>query len=204
MSRLAGVARSLVRVVRRTPLTIAMVALVWAYGLATRSLPAGPNPRLLDRVGTGVGPLAEGRWWTPLSATLWWGTIGAAVATTAVVLLGGALAEHRIGAARTAAVMAGTQVLGTLLAVGLIAADAGLGGGWADRPLRAGRRGGRARRDRADPRRQQHADCTVAAPAAPARARGAGDARGVLGRAAGRDDAVRRAGRARGRTAATR
>ncbi|GAA1290975.1 DUF2156 domain-containing protein [Pseudonocardia aurantiaca] len=131
MSRLAGVARSLVLVVRRTPLTIAMVVLVWAYGLATRTLPAGPAPRLLDHIGTGVGALAGGRWWTPLSAMLWWGSIGAAVTTTAVVLLGGALAEHRIGAARTAAVMVGTQVLGTLLAVALIAAQARFGGGWA-------------------------------------------------------------------------
>ncbi len=73
-----------------------------------------------------------------------------------------------------------------------------------DRPVRPGRRWGRARRGRADPRRQQHADGAVAAPAAAARARGTGDARGVLGRAAGRDDAVRRAGWAGGRTAAAR
>jgi phosphatidylglycerol lysyltransferase len=129
--RLAGVGRSLARIVRRMPLTIGLVALVWAYGLATRSLPAGPNPRLLDRIGTGVGPIAEGRWWTPVSAMLWWGTIGAAILTTLLVLLGGALAEHRIGAARTAALLVGTQVLGTLLAVGVIAVGAATAGGWA-------------------------------------------------------------------------
>jgi phosphatidylglycerol lysyltransferase len=128
--RRARLARAAARTVRRAPLAVALVLLVWAYGLATRSLPAGPGPRLLDRVGTGVGPLAEGRWWTPLSAMLWWGSVGAAVATSALVLLGGALAEHRIGAARTAALLVGTQVLGTLGALALVAAGAVLGGGW--------------------------------------------------------------------------
>ncbi|TQM10803.1 bifunctional lysylphosphatidylglycerol flippase/synthetase MprF [Pseudonocardia kunmingensis] len=128
--RLAGLARGTARMVRRAPLAVALVLLVWAYGLATRSLPAGPGPRLLERVGTGVGPLAEGRWWTPLSAMLWWGSVGAAVATSALLLLGGALAEHRIGAARTAALLVGTQVLGTLAALALVAAGAALGGGW--------------------------------------------------------------------------
>jgi phosphatidylglycerol lysyltransferase len=128
--RPAGLVRATARTVRRAPLSVALVALVWAYGLATRSLPAGPDRRLLERVGTGVGPLAEGRWWTPLSAMLWWGSVGAALATSALLLLGGALAEHRIGAARTAALLVGTQVLGTLAALVLVAAGAAVGGGW--------------------------------------------------------------------------
>jgi phosphatidylglycerol lysyltransferase len=130
VNRLAGLARYTVRMVRRAPFTVALVALVWAYGLATRSLPAGPNPRLLERVGTGVGQLAEGRWWTPFSAMLWWGSVGAAVLTSALVLLGGALAEHRIGVARTAALLVGTQVVGTLVALGLVATGAAISGGW--------------------------------------------------------------------------
>jgi lysylphosphatidylglycerol synthetase-like protein (DUF2156 family) len=118
--------------VRRAPLSVAFVLMVWAYGLATRSLPGGPGERLLEHAGTGVGPLAAGRWWTPLSAMLWWGTLGAALATTALVLLGGALAEPRIGAARTAALLVGTQVVGTLAALGLVAAGVAVrGGGWA-------------------------------------------------------------------------
>ena len=131
VQRLAGGTRSLARVVRRSPLTIALTAVVWGYGLATRSLPGGPNPRLLARVGTGVGPISEGRWGTLFSAMLWWGTIGAAVLTTAVVLLAGALAEHRIGPARSGLLLAGTQVLGTLVAVGLVALGADVVGGWA-------------------------------------------------------------------------
>ena len=131
MNRLTGPARSTLRVIRRAPFSVALVTLVWAYGLATRSLPSGPNPRLLERVATGVGPLAEGRWWTPFSAMLWWGSVGAAVATSALVLLGGALAEYRIGVARTAALLVGTQVAGTLVALALVAAGASLsGGGW--------------------------------------------------------------------------
>jgi phosphatidylglycerol lysyltransferase len=127
VNRLAGLSR----VIRRAPLSVALIALVWAYGLATRGLPAGPDERLLARVGTGVGPLADGRWWTPFTAMLWWGSVGAAVATSLLVLLGGALAEPRIGLARTAALLVGTQVVGTLVALGLVAAGAAVsGGGW--------------------------------------------------------------------------
>ena len=83
MTRLSGLARAVGRMVRRAPLSVGFVALVWAYGLATRSLPAGPDGRLLERVGAGVGQFAAGRWWTPLSALLWWGSLGAALLTTA-------------------------------------------------------------------------------------------------------------------------
>lgn len=132
MTRLSGLARAVGRMVRRAPLSVGFVALVWAYGLATRSLPAGPDGRLLERVGAGVGQFAAGRWWTPLSALLWWGSLGAALLTTALVLLGGAIAEPRIGAARTAALLVGTQFAGTLLALGLVAAGSAAtrGGGW--------------------------------------------------------------------------
>lgn len=98
---MTGLASSALQALRRMPLTVALIVLVWAYGLATRSLPAGPNPRLLDRVGAGVGQLASGRWWTPGSAMLWWGSLGALL-TTVALLLAGALAERRIGAARAA------------------------------------------------------------------------------------------------------
>jgi phosphatidylglycerol lysyltransferase len=127
----AGVVDAARRVVRQAPLTITLVLVVWAYGLATRSLPDGPNPRLLERIGTGVGQLAAGRWWTPLSAMLWWGSIGGHIVTTALLLLAGALAERRIGPARTVALLIGTQLLGTLLALAAITAGARLGGGWA-------------------------------------------------------------------------
>ncbi|GAA5138360.1 bifunctional lysylphosphatidylglycerol flippase/synthetase MprF [Pseudonocardia adelaidensis] len=130
MTGLVGLVRSLVRVIRRAPLSVAFVLMVWAYGLATRSLPGGPGDRLLQHVGTGVGPLEAGRWWTPVSAMLWWGTIGAALVTTALVLFGGALAEHRIGGYRTGALLVGTQVVGTLIALSLVGAGAALGSGW--------------------------------------------------------------------------
>src|ERR671932_613206 len=119
---LLGLARTTVRVIRRAPLSLAFVAMVWAYGLATRSLPGGPNDHLMERVGTGVAALEAGRWWTPLSAMLWWGTIGAAALTSVLVLLGGALAEHRIGSNRTAALLVGTQVGGTLNALSVVGA----------------------------------------------------------------------------------
>lgn len=121
----------LVRVTRRAPLTITLVVVVWAYGLATGAVANGPGPRLLERIATGVGPLADGRWWTPLSSMLWWGGIGGYLLTTALLVLGGVLAERRIGTARTVGLLLGTQVLGTLLAAGGAAFGAALGAGWA-------------------------------------------------------------------------
>ena len=119
-----GVRTAARRVVRTAPLTIALIVLVWVYGLATRSLPGGPEPRLLERIGTGVGALADGRWWTPLSAALWWGSLGAALLTTVLVMLAGTLAEQRSGGPRTAALLIGIQVVATLVTLGAIAAAA--------------------------------------------------------------------------------
>ncbi|MBW0118915.1 bifunctional lysylphosphatidylglycerol flippase/synthetase MprF [Pseudonocardia abyssalis] len=117
--------------VRRAPLTIAFTVIAVVAGILTGSIPNGPGQGVLDAVGTGVGPLGAGRWWTPLTAIAFWGGPAGHLVTAALVLGAGAVAERRIGALRTAALLVGTQVVGTLLSVGAIAAGSAAGGAWA-------------------------------------------------------------------------
>lgn len=128
--RTAGLPAAARRAARRAPLSVSVVALAWSLGLATGSL-LGLRPRTMHAVATGVGPITDGRWWTPLSAMLWWGGPAGYLGAAALVLVGGAVAERRIGSLRTLAVLVGTQVLGTLIAVGMVAAGAAMGGSWA-------------------------------------------------------------------------
>ncbi len=128
--RLGWTARA-ARAARRAPLSGAVVAVAWIVGLATGSVLVGPSSDVLAAVGTGIGPLAAGRWWTPVTAMLVWGGPAGYVATTALVLVVGTLAERRLGSVRAAAVLVGTQLMGTLVGLGLVAAAAALGGGWA-------------------------------------------------------------------------
>jgi phosphatidylglycerol lysyltransferase len=125
--RSAGLART----ARRAPLFLAVVGACWLLGLLTASALTGPAPAVRDAVATGISPLAAGRWWTPLTAMIIWGGPAGYLATTVLVLVAGALAQPRLGAPRSAAVFVGTQLLGTLLAFGLVSLGASLGGEWA-------------------------------------------------------------------------
>lgn len=123
-------ARTLARVARRSPATVTVVALGWLLGLATGFPAAELASPLIDHVATGLGPLAAGRWWTPLTAMLWWGGPVGSVTTAMVLLVAGAVAERRVGAARMLVALVGSQVLGTCLALGLVAGGTALGGAW--------------------------------------------------------------------------
>jgi phosphatidylglycerol lysyltransferase len=126
----AGLPAAVRRRARRSPVAMSVVALAWSLGLASGSL-LGPRPRMLHAVATGVGPLAEGRWWTPLTAMFWWGTPLGYLGATVLVLVAGGVAERNGGSRRTLGILVGTQVVGTLLAVAPVATGAALGGAWA-------------------------------------------------------------------------
>ncbi|MFJ3220691.1 rhomboid family intramembrane serine protease [Kitasatospora sp. NPDC086801] len=115
---------------RSAPLTLLLLAGLWALGAATGSLAHGPSERLLDRVGAGVPTLAEGRWWTPFTSLFWCSGLGAYVFTSLLLLLVGPAAEHRLGRLRTLAVLVGGQLAGTLLGTALIAAGSRVGEQW--------------------------------------------------------------------------
>lgn len=102
------------RPVGRAPFTALLVAALWITGAATGSLGHGPSDGLLERIGTGVPALADGRWWTPLSALLWSPGLGAYIGSTLLILLLLPPAEQRIGTVRTVAVFLAGQIVGTL------------------------------------------------------------------------------------------
>jgi lysylphosphatidylglycerol synthetase-like protein (DUF2156 family) len=108
------------RQVRRGPATACYLAVVWVVGLATGSIAQGPPRWLSGRVGTGLPALGHGYWWTPLSAGLWASGLGGYLVVTVVGGLILALAERRLGVVRTVATLLASQVIGLLLAAGLI------------------------------------------------------------------------------------
>ncbi|MFJ2189508.1 rhomboid family intramembrane serine protease [Kitasatospora sp. NPDC087861] len=123
-------ARALGGWLRSAPLTLVLLAGLWALGAATGSLAHGPSERLLDRVGVGLPTLAEGRWWTPFTSLFWCSGAGSYVFTSLLLLLVGPAAEHRLGRVRTLAVLVGGQLAGTLLGAGLIAVGSRVGEQW--------------------------------------------------------------------------
>lgn len=127
---LTGSVHALAGAARRSPATVTVVVVGWLLGLATGLPAAGRGSALIGHVATGLVPLAAGRWWTPLTAMMWWGGIGGSVITTVVLLGAGAVAERRVGAARLLVALVGSQVVGTLLALGLVAGGTALGGAW--------------------------------------------------------------------------
>ncbi|MBV2154185.1 bifunctional lysylphosphatidylglycerol flippase/synthetase MprF [Kitasatospora sp. SUK 42] len=128
--RLRRAARALGARLCSAPLTLALLAGLWALGGATGSLSAGPSGHLLSRAGIGLPTLAEGRWWTPVTSLFWCSGSGAYVTTSLLLLLVGPAAEHRLGRLRTLAVLVGGQVAGTLLGTGLVKFGSSAGEQW--------------------------------------------------------------------------
>ncbi|MGE3289244.1 MAG: bifunctional lysylphosphatidylglycerol flippase/synthetase MprF [Pseudonocardia sp.] len=118
-------------VARAAPVTVGFAAALWLVGLATGSIVAGPAPGLEQLVGVGVPSLQAGRWWTPLTSIGWGADAISYLATTVLLLLLVVPAERRFGPARTAGLLAGTQVVGTSLGTGLVALGGLTGDGWA-------------------------------------------------------------------------
>ncbi|BFV59071.1 DUF2156 domain-containing protein [Kitasatospora sp. CMC57] len=105
---------------RAAPLTLALLAALWAVGAATGSLGDGPEQSLLEQVGVGLPSLQDGHWWALVSSLLWCPGIGAYVAASVLLLLLGPVAEQRLGTPLTAGVLITCQVLGSLLGTGLV------------------------------------------------------------------------------------
>lgn len=112
----AGAARA----VRQVWLTIALLTVLWTVGLLTASIIEGPTPQILRTAGVGVGSLAAGHLWSPLSAALWCSGLAGYLGTTVLLLALCAPAERRLGAKKTAVVLLCTQVVGTIAGLALI------------------------------------------------------------------------------------
>ncbi|GAA0479452.1 DUF2156 domain-containing protein [Streptomyces stramineus] len=116
--------------VRHAPFTLAFLAVLWIVGGVTGSLGSGPSRHRLERFGAGAAALAEGRWWTPATSMLWCPGLGGYIGATLIVLVLVTPAERRLGVARTAAVLLGGQILGTLLGIGIVELGSAAGEQW--------------------------------------------------------------------------
>lgn len=114
---------------RRAPLTLTLLAVLWVVGAATGSIGHGPSQDLLEKVGVGLPSLEATHWWTPFTSLFWCSGIGAYIVTSLLLVVIGPAAEQRLGSPLSAAVLVAGQVLGSLLGTGAarlgIAADLG-------------------------------------------------------------------------------
>ncbi len=108
------------QMVRRAPVTTALVAVLWVVGAATGSLVAGPPPALRAVVGAGLGAVRDGRWWTVLTSVPWCSQLLGYLATSVAVLALLPFAERRLGPVRTVAAALALQVVGVLGGTALV------------------------------------------------------------------------------------
>ncbi|MEW2578425.1 bifunctional lysylphosphatidylglycerol flippase/synthetase MprF [Streptomyces syringium] len=118
--------------VRHAPFTLAFLAVLWIVGAVTGSLGSGPGQHRMERFGAGLPSLAEGRWWTPATSLLWCPGLAGYIGATLLVLVLLTPAERRLGVARTAAILLGGQIAGTLLALGIVKLGSLAGEQWLD------------------------------------------------------------------------
>ncbi|MEU5264413.1 DUF2156 domain-containing protein [Amycolatopsis sp. NPDC021455] len=112
---------------RTAPLTCVFLIAFWTVGALTGAL-GGPNDELLARIGAGTdSPL-----WTVLSSALWAMDLTGYLATTALLLVFGTLAEREFGTWRTAAIFLVSHVIGVFLGLGAVLLGTGLHSEWLD------------------------------------------------------------------------
>jgi lysylphosphatidylglycerol synthetase-like protein (DUF2156 family) len=126
LAAVTGVAHLL----RRAPVSVVALAVLWILGAATHSIGAGPGPGLYDVVGVGVESLRTGRWWVVVTSALWCAGAVSYLATSVLLLAVLAPAEDRIGSARTGLLLVVTQVLGAGVGVALVIVGARAGDPW--------------------------------------------------------------------------
>ena len=118
---------------RGAPVTLALVGALWALGAATSSLLSGPEPLVRGAVGVGVGTVAGGAWWTPLTSLLWCANLASYLVATLLLVVVLAPVERRLGSTRTGVLLIAAQLLGTAVAAGLVAVTAAVPDEWAQR-----------------------------------------------------------------------
>jgi phosphatidylglycerol lysyltransferase len=132
-ARASGSLIGLAGVLRRAPLTVALVAVLWVVGAATGSLVNGPAAELLAVVGVGPDALAQGRWWTPLTSAVWCADLGGYLTASVLLLLVLAVpAERRLGVGRVGLLLFVAQVAGTVIGSGVVWLASFAGDRWAE------------------------------------------------------------------------
>ncbi|GGU48336.1 phosphatidylglycerol lysyltransferase domain-containing protein [Lentzea flava] len=115
------ITRLIGRLFRTAPLTCVFLIAFWTVGALT-----GPDDELLEHIGSGIGsPL-----WTAFTSALWAMDLSGYVATTALLLVFGTLAERELGTLRTAAIFLASHVIGVFLGHGVVLLGSVLGWSW--------------------------------------------------------------------------
>ncbi|NMI00745.1 DUF2156 domain-containing protein [Pseudonocardia sp. K10HN5] len=117
---------------RRAPLTVGSVPLLWVIGAVTGSLWRGPSRELRAAIGAGPGPLRDGHWWSLFTSATWCPGLASYVVNSIAIVALLPVAERRLGSLRTAGLLGVVQVVGTLAGLGLVALITIGGGRWAD------------------------------------------------------------------------
>lgn len=124
--------RRIGRLAAMAPVTATLIALLWVVGAATGSLLTGPDTAVLAKMGVGVQALAAGRWWTPVTAALLSSGWAEYLAVTALLVAAATPMERRLGSLRAAVLLTGSQVIGSLAAVGTVEIASRAGDLWAE------------------------------------------------------------------------
>lgn len=138
VSRIRAFLLAQVHQARRSPVTLALVALIWVLGAVTRSLVDGPSADadagddLLAQVGAGVQSLSDGHYWTLLTSALFATDLATYVASSVLLLIVGTLFERRHGSLRILWMAVVIQAIGAGLGVLAIAAGSLLDWTWAN------------------------------------------------------------------------
>ncbi len=112
-------------------MTCGFVVLLWLLGAATASVLHGPPIRISRMVAAGVRSLEHGHVWTPLTAVMFAPDLAGYIVGTVCVLLLAVPTERRLGSGRFAVAALCTQVLGVLLALGVVQLIGFVDGAWA-------------------------------------------------------------------------
>ncbi len=133
LDALSGFGRSQARQAAKSPVTLAMVAILWIVGIVTGSLVSGPSEDLLLRYGAGVSSLAEGYFWSPVTAAFFANDLITYILVTILLVIVGSLCERRWGSLKMLWMSLLLQVAGMLLGIGAVAvAEALFDWNWAD------------------------------------------------------------------------
>src|SRR5664280_3527337 len=131
-ARASGSLLGLAAVLRRAPLTVALVVVLWVVGAATGSLVNGPSAELLAAVGVGPDALTQGRWWTPVTSAAWCAGMGGYLTASVLLLVLVVPAERRLGVGRVGLLLFVAQVAGTVIACGVVWLASFAGDRWAE------------------------------------------------------------------------
>ncbi|MBP3042068.1 DUF2156 domain-containing protein [Arthrobacter jiangjiafuii] len=115
--------------IRSAPVSAAFIAAFWIAGAVSGGLGTGPEEPVAGWVVLSTESLPQ-HWPALLLSGLWASGPAGYLAGTALVLLVGLPCERLMGSSRFAAAAAGTQLLGSLLAIGFAAAANSLPGEW--------------------------------------------------------------------------